>query len=113
MARPRDPSWLLGECPENKNPTLAGESRLWWGVVRQAAYELRFSRRSIALDALEFLRGSGPALLSWLFAIPARETQEEIVALVMRRDRSHIEPLGIGGSAGSGDDGTHRRSGRR
>lgn len=91
MARVKDPSWLLSDMPEMKNPT--GEHRLWWGVIRQAAGDLRYGNRSIALDGLEYLRDSGVYLLSWLFGVEEVETRREIAGLVMRRNAFHQQPL--------------------
>ena len=117
MARIKDPSWLLGArpitrrcvsgcdgtrevcrhcdgfcgCHENKQPT--GELNLWWAVIRQAAGDLRYANRSVALDALEFLRNSGVYLLSWLYGISTRDSQLEIAGLVHRRNKFHNAPL--------------------
>mgnify|MGYP003705605823 CR=1 FL=1 len=40
---------LLERRAPTKNPT--GELRLWWGVIRQAGYDLRYGHESLALDA--------------------------------------------------------------
>lgn len=90
MGRTKETSWLFGP-PETENPT--GEQKLWWGVIRQAAKDLRYGRRSVALDGLEYLRDSGCYLLSWLFGIPLKESRVEIAHLVHERNRYHNEPL--------------------
>ena len=96
MTRTMDQSWLLGRRPpywQKKTPPQGPEA-LWWGVIRQAAHDLRFSHRSCALDALEFLTTSGLWLTSRLYRVPRREYQEEVTALLVRRNRfvgDHLE----------------------
>lgn len=68
---------------------------MWWAVVQQSAHDLRFAHRSLALDALEFLRDTGVWLGESLFSIPAKEMREEIVLLILRRNRFHKEALDI------------------
>lgn len=100
MGRAKDPrSWLMGPMPYKKNPT--GEDRLWWGVVRQAAEDLRYGNKSTALDALEWLTLSGVVLISYLYRYPARDGYREVIRLVNERNRYHEEPLDIPNSAKS------------
>jgi hypothetical protein len=97
-------SWLLGSCPQKE--TAQPEAKLWWAVVRQAAWDLRYANRSRALDALEFLRDSGAYLISWLFSVPVEQTIEEVGSLVLSRNRFHQQPLRPG-------DGAHGTVGSR
>lgn len=91
MPRVRDPSWLLAGQPPNRN--VHREELLWWNVLRQAAYDLRFSHRSNALDALEFLRSTGKWLASDVLGIPDGTYESEVAALLIRRNRAHTQPL--------------------
>lgn len=82
----RDPSVLLGKTPPYVDKAT-GEAALWWAVIKQAAYDLRFGNESLALDALEFLRESGQWICLTLFGIPREEYRLEITGLVLRRNR--------------------------
>ena len=93
MARLKDTSWLLAICPpyDTKKPT--GERALWWAVIRTAGKDLRYSHRSEALDALEWLKLTGLWLLTEVYWVPPDEAKGEITALVFRRQRERGEDL--------------------
>jgi len=81
----RDDSWLLKRNPPSGR--VLREKALWWNVIRQAACDLRFSHRSSAIDALEFLRSTGLWLAAEILGIPDGTYQKEVAALLVRRNR--------------------------
>ena len=87
--------WLLAyRPPYMETPTqLTPEGKLWWAVVRTAAHDLRYGHKSIALDALEFLRSTGLWLLTDMFAVDGGIARMGIAVLVLARNRAHREPL--------------------
>src|SRR5262245_42248979 len=89
----RDNSPLLRREPPGGK--VSGEALLWWHIVRQAAYDLRFGPESVARDALEFLRTTGDYVCVTLFDFHTSEYQHEVAGLVARRNRFHREPLSL------------------
>lgn len=89
----------MGPMPDKQMPT--GEDRLWWAVIRSAAKDLRYARKSLALDAGDWLTGSGTHLVSFLYHIDCRVTIHAILALIRQRNRYHEEPIEIPAAAKS------------
>lgn len=89
MARVKPPtSSLLGKCP-TKNPPA--ELKLWWGVIEQAARDLRYGDRVSAEEALSFLADSGTWLLTTYYEYEEQEAQRAVVELVApRRDAATL-----------------------
>ena len=87
-ARASPRSFLLAPRP----PTgfVEKELYLWWNVIRQAAHDLRFSHKSNALDAIDFLRSTGLWLSIELFDVPEERYREEVASL-LRQSRSLIK----------------------
>ncbi len=82
-------SWLLSPssplAPEDNGlGWSAGEARLWWAVVRQAAHDVLKLPESEALDAAEYIKDSGSHLVEALFAVPVSETRKELARLITR-----------------------------
>lgn len=81
MSRP----WLLKLRPptqKNSPPEL-----IWWAVTRQAAHDLVFSYEGNALDALEYLRGTGKWVAIELFGVPSDVYKRGVIDLVATRER--------------------------
>jgi len=78
-------SWLLRKRPPIRcaSPELA----VWWAVTRQAARDLVFSYESDALDALEYLRGTGRWVCTELFGVPMSIYETAVVELVRLREK--------------------------
>ena len=51
--------------------------------MRQASHDLRYGDRVLAIDSLEFLRGSGLLLIE-LLGLPAQDYKIEVVRLVRK-----------------------------
>jgi hypothetical protein len=86
-------SFLLDAVPPKPHPRLTGEHRLWWATLRCAARDLVSGRRSVALDALEFLRVTGEWLADSLFDIDPVVYEWELVTLVAYRNLREERPL--------------------
>lgn len=93
-----DTSWLLKGKPPYGYGNTDGSHRLWWAVIRQSAHDLRFAHKSVALDALEFLKETGLWLTQDMFGIPEEEYKHEVARIVLARNRGlkSTQQLGIG-----------------
>lgn len=83
-----DDSWLLNGKPPYGYGGSEGTRRLWWAVIRQSARDVRYSHKSQALDALEFLKETGLWLSQDMFSIPEDEYKHEVARVVLARNRS-------------------------
>lgn len=81
-------SWLLKGQPPYGYRSADGHTRLWWAVIRQSAHDLRYSHKSEALDALDFLKETGLWLSQDMFGIPEEEYQREVARVVLARNRT-------------------------
>ena len=73
------------DSPEETND--AGVRHLWGAVIRQAKHDLARADESTALDALEFLRDTGAWLVDELALSDSETLREEIVRIVLERNR--------------------------
>ena len=85
-------SWLLSSEPpldpaDNGLGWTSSEAKLWWAVVRQAAWDVWRAPQPVAWDAADFLRSSGAHLVHALFGVEVEVTRAELVKL-MRKSRS-------------------------
>lgn len=60
------------------------DARLWWAIIRESARDVQREHESLALDGLEFLRGTGVWLCEYLWGIEPDRTNKELVVLVKR-----------------------------
>lgn len=96
MAKPRDPSWLLSKHHpgwDAGDPELRATLNLWWAVLRQAAYDLRYGHQQDALDAIEFLKDTGCWLCTELYGVDSDDYKHEVAGLLLRRNREKDEHL--------------------
>lgn len=75
---------LLARLPPGEGP-WTGEQKLWWAMLRQAVWDLRFTKKRSALSALAFLCTSGVWLYETLFKLNKSRLLPRFYALARRR----------------------------
>ena len=89
LARHKPTSWILARhYPGWTKEKPDGCRALWWGVVRQAAHDLRYSYLQNAEDAMEFLTSTGLWLATDMFGLDGYDYKVEVTRLVMERRRA-------------------------
>lgn len=75
---------LLARLPPGEGP-WTGDQKLWWAILRQAVWDLRFTKKRTSLESLSFLCSEGVWLYETLFKLDRKALLARFYSLARRR----------------------------